>query len=214
MALIASGAVVPGGAPIDVGADSVPVLAIRSFDDNGAASNFSLLRGIDYAIAEGGRVISMSWGTETDSDFLESAIRYAQQQDMVVVASAGNVPNNKATYPAAYSGVIGVSATVADGALWEKSNYGEFVTVAAPGTGDFPVGYNGPPGSYVGTSIASPYVARAISLYFADHPDATAETAVQALKSSVTDTGEAGKDPYFGYGSLDGPALQRYLADP
>ncbi len=214
MALIASGAVVPGGAPVDIAADPVPVLAIRSFDDNGAASNFSLLRGIDYAIDQGGRVISMSWGTETDSQFLESAIRYAQQKDMVVVASVGNVPNNQATYPAAYSGVLGISATVPDGTVWKKSNYGDFVFAAAPGTGEFPIGYNGPPGSYVGTSIASPYFARAISLYLADHPDATAESAVDALKGSLTDAGEAGKDPYYGFGVLDAAALEQYLGKP
>lgn len=214
MALIASGAVVPGGAPFDAATDSVPVLAIRSFDDNGAASNFSLLRGINYAIDQGGRVISMSWGTETDSDFLENAIRYAQEQGMVVVASAGNVPNNRPTYPAAYSRVLGVSALNPDGTVWEKSNYGDFVFLGAPGTAEFPIGYNGPPGSYAGTSISSPYVASVISQYIAIHPEVSSEQAVDALREALTDVGEPGKDPHFGHGVLDAAALEQYLKKP
>lgn len=211
MALIATGTVVPDGAPA-VGPDQgVPVLAIRSFDEDGQASNFTLLRGIDYAVEQGSRVISMSWGTEVDSEFLAHAVGYAQDQGLVVVASAGNEPSNREVYPAAYQGVVAVAALEANGSVWESSNYGDWITVAAPGTGAFPVGYEGPPGTYVGTSIASPYVARALTLYLADHPDASADEAVRALTDAVTDTGAEGRDPYYGYGALDADAMDRLL---
>ena len=211
MALIAAGAVLPHGVPADLAADPTPVLAIRSFDDHGRASNYSLLRGIEYAIAEGARVISMSWGTETDSEFLHSAIRYAQDHQMIIVASAGNEPINRPVYPAAYGGVLAVSALEADGTIWPQSNYGDFLFAAAPGTGEFPVGYEGPPGAYAGTSIASPTVARALTLYLTAHPDASAADAVQALQAALTDIGDPGRDPYSGYGALDAQALDTLL---
>jgi subtilisin family serine protease len=59
----------------------VPVVAIRAFDDNGNASYFGLLRSIEYAVRQGAKVINMSWGSETDSDFLRSAIGYARPRD-------------------------------------------------------------------------------------------------------------------------------------
>ncbi len=211
MALIAAGAVAPSG--IDAGEMSagVPLLAIRAFDDNGNASNFSLMRSIEYAIENGARVINMSWGSETSSDFLATAIRYAQSKGAVVVAAAGNAPTQKPMYPAAYDNVVAVSAANEDGSLWESSNYGNFITLAAPGKAAFPVGYQGPAGPYAGTSIASAYVARTLALYLDTHPGASAEDAVKNLTRTVTDAGKKGKDTKYGYGLLDAAATARFL---
>ena len=135
MALIAAGAVSP-----QKGTDAlaVPLVAIRAFDDNGRASNFGLMRSMAYALEKGARVINMSWGTEAKSDFLATAVAYAQSKGAILVASAGNEPTQKAMYPAAYRDVVAVSALDADGKLWKSSNYGSFVSVAAPGYRDFP----------------------------------------------------------------------------
>jgi len=208
MALIASGTVAPHGT--SGSADAVPVVAIRSFDDNGYASNFSVMRSIEYASEQGAKVLSMSWGTEAESTFLQRAVQEAQQQGMVVVASAGNVPDGDPVYPAAYSGVISVSAMNPDSSMWESSNYGDTIFLAAPGRADFPVGHDGPPGSYAGTSIGTPYVARELSLYFGRHPDSSPNEAVSALRGSLSDLGDTGKDPYYGYGAFDSEAVSTF----
>jgi len=207
MALIASGAVPPNGT--GGSENGVPVIAIRAFDDNGYTSSFTMMRALDHAISQGARVVNMSWGSDTSSSFLESSMRYAQSRGLVVVASAGNVPTGKPVYPAAYPGVISVSALQSDGTPWKNSNHGSTVTVAAPGTASFPVGYEGPPGSYAGTSIASAYVARNIALYFGNNPKATANQAKQALlKSSSPPPSGAVR---YGSGTLDGNAVSRFL---
>ena len=208
MALIASGAVAP-----QEGTDSlsVPLVAIRAFDDNGNASNFGLMQSMAYALENGARVINMSWGTEVKSDFLATAVAYAQSKGAILVAAAGNEPIQSAMYPAAYRDVIAVSALDENNTLWKSSNSGDFITVAAPGYATFPVGYKGAPGAYEGTSISSAYVSRALALYFAKHPKATASEAVQALKDSVTDSGATGRDSKYGYGSLDTAAMGRLL---
>lgn len=210
MAMIAAGAVVPAAAGGE--ADSLPVVAVRAFDDRGVTSNFGLMRGLAYALGQGARVVNMSWGTETKSDFLETAVRYAQSKNTLMVAAAGNEPTGRAVYPAALSGVVAVSALGADGRAWDSSNYGDFVTVSAPGTAVFPVGYRGAPGSYAGTSIASAYTARTLALYFTQHPAATPKDALKALKAAVTDAGPAGRDARYGYGVLDAAAVQRLLS--
>ena len=209
MAMIAAGAVQPDGEKGESGA--VPVVAIRAFDDNGNASYFSLMRSIDYAVQQKAKVINLSWGSDTDSEFLKSAIGYAQKKGLIVVAAAGNDPTGKAVYPAAYPGVVAVSALDGENAVWEKSNYGDFVALAAPGTANFSVGNKGPAGAYAGTSIASAYTARALALYLTQHPKATRQEALAALKQSLTDRGTAGKDNYYGYGALDAAAMARLL---
>jgi hypothetical protein len=212
MAMIASGAVTPalGGAGAGDAA-SVPLLAIRAFDDRGYASNFSLMRSMAYALERGARVVNMSWGSDTSSGFLEAAVDYARSKGLIVVASAGNEGQRKAKYPAAYPGVLAVSASGPDNTLWEGSNYGDYVFAAAPGLASFPVGYRGPPGAYAGTSISSAYVARALALYLAKHPGASADQAALALREALTDAGPAGRDPQFGHGLLDAAALARLL---
>jgi hypothetical protein len=213
MALIAGGAVLPQGAAYgDVG-EGVGLLAIRTFDDNGRASNFSLGRAIEYAVAEGAQVLNMSWGADHDSSVLRGAVAYAQSQAMVLVAAAGNRPDGEPVYPAGYDGVVAVSALNSDGSVWENSNLGEFVAVAAPGTAVFPVGHEGPPGAYAGTSVASAFVARSLVLYLQRTPGAGPEEAVEALYRTLTDRGEPGRDPVYGYGALDAAAMERFLGE-
>lgn len=207
MALVAAGAVQPGGAATTD--EGVPLLAVRAFDEDGATSNFALMRALQYSIDQGARVVNLSWGTETDSQFVADAIAYAQSKGVVVVAAAGNEPTGSAMYPAAYPGVVAVSALNADGTAWDQSNYGSFVTVSAPGTATFPVGYEGPPGNYAGTSIASAQVSRELALYFSRNPTATASEATRALEGAVTDSGKTGRDPVYGYGALDAEAQSR-----
>ena len=170
MALIASGKIKPMGAESD--SFSNPVVSVRAFDENGYTSNSVLIRGIDFAVEKGAKVLSLSWGSETDSRFLEMAVAYAGSKGMVVVAAAGNSPTGKPVYPAAYDAVISVSALAPDGSAWDRSNFGEFVDTAAPGFARLPIGHNGDPGTYAGTSISTAYIAGRLAAYLRDNPDA------------------------------------------
>ena len=180
MALIAAGVVNPVGVKTDTVAGS-PVVVIRVIGDNGFTSNYTLIRGIDYAIQEEARVISLSWGSETASSILETAIDYATEKGLILVAAAGNVPTGKPVYPAAYEKVIGVGALTPDGKPWNQSNYGDFVALYAPGLADLPVGYQGDPGTYAGTSIATAYTAHLVASILDQIPDADMETVLVKL---------------------------------
>lgn len=180
MALIAAGAVNPLGAGPNSPAGS-PVIAIRAFDDNGFTSTYTLMRGIDYAIENGTRVLSLSWGSETPSSLLATAIRYADAKGLILVAAAGNAPTGNPVYPAAYDNVIGVGALTPDGDAWDQSNFGDFVAVSAPGLADLPVGYKGNPGTYAGTSIATAYIARRAASILNQNPDADRATILRIL---------------------------------
>ncbi len=180
MSLIAAGVVKPYGA----GKDSErynSIIPIRIFDDNGFTSNFAIIEGIDFALNNGARVMSLSWGSETGSDFLENALDYASSKDLIIVAAAGNEPTGKPVYPAAYSSVIGVGALEPGGKAWENSNYGSFVMLYAPGFATLPVGYKGSPGTYAGTSISTAFTANIIADYLSLNPKATKKEVFNAL---------------------------------
>lgn len=184
MALIAAGIVKPYGAGKD--ADSyAPVIPIKAFDEDGYTSNFAIMRSIDFAAENGARVMSLSWGSETRSEFLEDAFDYADSKGLIIVGAAGNNPTGTPFYPAAYDSVIGVGALAPDGTTWEKSNYGSFVTVSAPGFANLPVGYKGDPGAYAGTSIATAFVSNRIADYLSEHPRAAKQEVFHRLNEIV-----------------------------
>lgn len=131
----------------------MPVLAIRTFDENGYTSSDTILRAIDYAVNSGVPIISMSWGSEESSGFIESAMNYAVEKGVVLYASAGNEPTGEPIYPAGYSTVIAVGGLNPDGTQWANSNYGDFVPIYEPAVANF----SGQ--TYQGTSISSPYAA-------------------------------------------------------
>jgi len=209
MALIAGGAVAPLGTDGSGGAADIPVIPVRTMDDQGISSAFTLMQGMVFALDNGARVINMSWGSETDSGFMNAAIAYATQRGAVLVAAAGNEPTGRPWYPAALPGVVAVAALDPAGALWDQSNYGAFVTLAAPGFAGMPVGYKGPPGLYGGTSIAAAYTARAIAQYFAAHPQADAAAAIAALAKAATPGAAGSTHPEIP--RLDGAAVNLYL---
>ena len=106
---------------------------------------------------------------------------YAADKGLVLIAAAGNAPTGEPVYPAAYDSVIGVGALNPDGKAWEQSNHGDFVALSAPGLADLPVGYQGDPGVYAGTSIATAYVARRVAAILNQNPDADREAILKLL---------------------------------
>jgi hypothetical protein len=184
MAMVAAGVVKPYGASGESDTAN-PVIPVRTFDDNGFTSNDSLMRGIDFALQRGAKVMSLSWGSQTQSAFLQEAFTYAASKGLIIVASAGNEPTGQAVYPAAYEGVLGVGALAPDGQKWQNSNFGDFVELYAPGFADMPVGYKGDPGLYAGTSIAAAFVANQIAVFISQNPQATREEILHALQEAA-----------------------------
>ncbi len=205
MAFLASGLLAADG--IGTAGEPLPLVSVRAFDAEGKTSHFAILQALAYAAQAGARVVNLSWGTGTDSEFLRAAVQKAAARGLLLVAAAGNSPTGQPVYPAAYPEVLAVGAVSAAGAPWGESNHGEFVDLAAPYTAVLPVGHAGPPGRYAGTSISSAAVANALGRYFARHPGATAAAAQAALEQALSPA-PAG----YGRGLLDAAALRRLLA--
>ena len=207
MAMIASGLVDPAGTK-DSATEGVPLLAVRTFDDNGYTSNYDLMRAIEYSLDNGARVVNLSWGSEHSSSFISTAINLAQSKGAIIVAAAGNEPSGEKIYPAAYSGVIAVGASDGSGKAWSQSNYGDFLFASAPGMATLPTHDGSGAGEYGGTSIASAYVARALARYIARNPDAPPAEVISRFGESLSTFDSSRKR---GNGLLDSAALAKFL---
>lgn len=109
-------------------------------------------------------VISFSASFTSPSSFLLEAVEDAASMGVPVVASAGNQASDVYRYPAAYPGVISVAATDQNDQRWSGSNYGGWVTLAAPGVDIWTTSLEGGYTTSTGTSPAAPFVAGTIAL--------------------------------------------------
>lgn len=125
------------------------------------------IAGLPYGPAD---VINLSLGGETYSFLAQDAVQFAVEQNVVVVASAGNNYIRRVNYPAAYQGVIGVAATDP----WDEKAYfsssGSHVSVAAPGYAIYSTILDGEYARWSGTSMAAPHVAGAAALIRQKYP--------------------------------------------
>jgi len=184
MALIATGIIKPYGSKDETSEFYSPIIAIKAFDGDGFITDFKIMESINFALENNAKVMSLSWGTETNSAFMEKAFEYANAKGLITVAAAGNEPTGRPVYPAAYPTVLGVGALDPHAMTkWDNSNYGSFVAFYAPGFANLPVGYNGKPGVYAGTSISTAYVANSISRFLSQKPTATRKDILEFLKN-------------------------------
>src|SRR5690606_28100906 len=109
------------------------------------------------------------------NSLLEAACRNARALDLLLVAAAGNNgPNAPYGYPAAYEGVIAVTATDANDELMQEANRGPYVFVSAPGV-DMPAPIGGGQDLVTGTSFAAAIVTGAIANLLNSQADRSAD---------------------------------------
>ncbi|OEU89511.1 serine protease [Streptomyces abyssalis] len=169
----------------------------------------ALADGIRWAADKGADVINLSLGDDSSSAHPEAgedaAVRYAQRKGSVVVASAGNggEDGDHVSFPAAYPGVIAVTAVDRRGARASFSTRRWYATVAAPGK---EVLIADPDRKYYegwGTSAASAFASGAVALVRAAHPELSPAQIKELLSDTARRTPEGGRSDALGTGVVD-----------
>ncbi|MCT8138144.1 peptidase S8 [Anaerobacillus sp. CMMVII] len=180
-----------------------PLLPVKVLNEKAEGTAFEVAQGIRWATDNGAKVINMSLGDTFNSKIMHDAIRYAYKKDVVLIAAAGNDNVETPMYPAAYEEVIAVSAVDNNRHKAIFSNYGNHVDVTAPGE-HIPSTF--PDNAYVmmsGTSMAAPHVAGLAGLIRSIKPELTNTDVAEIIRSTATDIGPLGFDPYYGYGEIN-----------
>jgi type VII secretion-associated serine protease mycosin len=179
------------------------ILPVKVLDQSAAGYYSTIIAGILYATDAGARVINLSLAGTVPSEAMQSAVDYATSRDVVVVASAGNEGTSEPRYPAASAGVIAVAATDADDTRASFSNYGDWVTVAAPGVAIYGPHLQGRYAAAFGTSAAAALTSGALALVRAGYPAESADEVTERLLATTADLGVPGPDVDFGFGLVD-----------
>lgn len=165
---------------------NVEIYSARVLDDYNMAPISRVVEGIYWAIENNVNIISLSFGTSTDSAVLKKAIEDATNKGILIIAAAGNCgQNKKVEYPAAYEEVMAVGAVDANGNVSEYCSIGEELDILAPGdniksTGSFE-------GVMVssGTSMAVPHVVGVATSLWEKDLDSSCDFVKELIKVSA-----------------------------
>jgi serine protease len=146
------------------------LMPIKVLSRQGFGTVANVAEGIRFAADHGAQVINMSLGGPIRSKILEDAVNHAMGKGVLVVAAAGN-SGRSVGYPAAYPGVVAVSATDSNDKIAWFSSRGPEIAIGAPGVSVTQQticdgGRNKCElfGTFNGTSMASPHVAGAAAM--------------------------------------------------
>jgi subtilisin family serine protease len=170
------------------------------------ATTESLIAALDWLVSQEVQVINMSLAGPANELLEEALLAVAEARGVVVAAVGNNGPSGEPLYPAAYDGVIGVTAVDRKQKVFRYANRGDHVDYAALGV-DVKVADSG--GSWrveSGTSMASPHVAVVVARLRQSHDRAT-DGLMSVLSENAEDLGKKGFDQVFGYGLITEPPL-------
>ncbi len=200
------------------------VMTLKVLNSVGNGSTSDVVQAINYAVAKGAKVISMSFGgAGASTTAVTQACANAVTQGVVLVAAAGN--NNQDIDgsnfgPANLPTVIAVGSIDSQGNKASFSNTGNKLELVAPGlfllstragsnneaAQDLLADGSVLPDGYIirsGTSFSTPMVAAAAALIFEQNPNFTVNDVRIRLQQTARDLGLAGKDTQFGYGLIN-----------
>jgi len=206
------------------------IMSLKSLSSTGTGNGTSAAAAIVFAANQGADVINMSWGGPA-SQLVADALAYASSLGVVMVAAAGNGNTDvQYTAPALNPEVIAVAATDHNDLRAGYSNWGEKISVAAPG-GDVadPADANATYRNILslkasrgwlidryptlivgrdylrltGTSMSAPHAAGVAALILSRQPSLDRTLARAALEGSADDLDGNGVDPYTGFGRVN-----------
>jgi serine protease len=166
------------------------LMPVRVLDKQGRGRADDIAKGIRFAVANGAKVINMSFnfGCGREVPGVDEALRQAYDHGVIAVASVGNLGSEGCVAaPATGPHVIGVGGSTEGGCLGDYSLAGRGVDVIAPGGGSPAEGcpsvsaapiYQvtlqegstrrfGEPGDYIGTSMAAAHVSGVAAMILA-----------------------------------------------
>jgi hypothetical protein len=193
------------------------LVAVDAFTRDGRnadrADVVSLVSALEALVRRDVRVINMSL-SGPPNEVLRKAVEAAQAKGVLIVAAAGNNgPGAEPSFPAAYAGVVAVTAVDQDLKIYARATRGAYIDLAAPGVGIRTASASGAIAVKSGTSYAVPFITAAAALVRSGDPALDVSSMRARLESNTRDLGEPGRDTTYGFGLIQMSKLCPPLPD-
>jgi len=133
-------------------------------------------------------------------------------EDVLLVAAAGNSGSAAYSYPASYNAIISVAAVDQFGDKAWFSQYNDQVEIAAPGVAVNSTIVGGGYSFKSGTSMATPHVAGVAALIWSHDPSRSATEVRNALTATARKrAGTSVRDDEYGHGIVQAASAKLYL---
>lgn len=207
-----------GGRSPGIGvANGCQLLNGKVLGDGGGGADSGIAAGIDWAVASGAEVISMSLGGSYSST-IEAACKRAASAGVWCIVAAGNSGQGGVDYPGKLESVISVAAVDRNFKVAGFSSRGDKLDTSGPGVDIISAKPGGGYQSMSGTSMATPFVAGLMTCYRAalkatgqKIPDVYSLRGL--LMSRSVDLGNPGDDSSYGPGWI-APLMLALSANP
>lgn len=188
------------GYGIDGVADNVRIMSIKAVP-NGDEYDKDIANAIRFAVDHGAKVINMSFGKKISphKDWVDAAIKYAADKDVLLVQASGNDNQNiddKPEFPNDHflDGTTSDNLISVDASAWKQdttlaanfTNYGKNTDLFAPGVKVTSIDEDAEFNTADGTSFASPITAGIAALILEYYPKLTAAQVKEAILASAT----------------------------
>ena len=184
-------------------APTAKVMPLKILNSTGVGKISDEINAINYAVANGAKIINVSFGGQQINDRELSAIQAAEAKGVVVISAAGNEARPDVDYPAKFANEVGIAVggVTRNGLFGDYSNRAGSNTISyfvAPGgdggradTGDVystvPLSQPGIPYRYfAGTSMGVPHVSGVIALMLQANPSLTPAQIKQILAETAS----------------------------
>ena len=189
----------------------VSILPLKVFPDQGDEALVSdIIDALYYAVDQGVDIINMSLGGGDADENFETALNFAEDAGVLLIAATGNDGEDQLAYPAGYDAVfsVGSSRLHTFGEFARRStfsNYGTGLDIVAPGEDIFTEGYTADYGATyyrsMGTSVAAPHASAAAAWMISLGGPGTPDELAQVLRDTAAREDE-GWSEKLGYGEL------------
>jgi subtilisin family serine protease len=148
------------------------LMVAKIFNKKGQTTNEWIAKAIDWAVANGADILSMSFGGPVPSPDIYKSIHLGLAKGVFMLVAAGNEGSlfqNSIGYPGRYGGVITVASHDRNGNPSGFSSRGGEIDIMAPGSDIWSTYLNGGYAMLSGTSMATPFAAGLSALITAKH---------------------------------------------
>jgi len=171
-------------------APNAKIMPLKILDRTGSGKIKDEINAINYAVANGAKIINLSLGGQQLNDDELNAIRGAEAKGITVISAAGNAAAAQVDYPAKFANEVGIAV----GSIQRNKQFSDFSNRAGTEVIDYFVAPGGDGGSansgniystvplsvpgipyryFAGTSMAVAYVSGVVALMLQANPNLT-----------------------------------------